>query len=71
MIKLCLSLIMTGPSDEERHVGDLGNVIADASGKALINLTDKLIALDGEHNIIGRSLVVSIMFCCNSMRSKP
>ncbi|OQR72192.1 superoxide dismutase-like [Tropilaelaps mercedesae] len=47
-----------GPSDEERHVGDLGNLVADDSGKAVVNLTDKLIALDGEHNIIGRSLVV-------------
>ncbi|XP_022655742.1 superoxide dismutase [Cu-Zn]-like [Varroa destructor] len=47
-----------GPSDEERHVGDLGNVVADANGRALVNFTDKLIALDNEHNIIGRSLVV-------------
>ncbi|XP_022663158.1 superoxide dismutase [Cu-Zn] 4A-like [Varroa jacobsoni] len=39
-------------------VGDLGNVVTDANGRALINFTDKRIALDNERNIIGRSLVV-------------
>lgn len=47
-----------GPSDAVRHVGDLGNVVADKSGKAVIDMTDKLIALEGNHCIIGRSLVV-------------
>lgn len=56
---ISLHSYITGPSDEERHVGDLGNVVADESGKAVINLTDKLISLDGAHNVIGRSLVVS------------
>ncbi|XP_003737085.1 superoxide dismutase [Cu-Zn] [Galendromus occidentalis] len=47
-----------GPSDEERHVGDLGNLIADKDGKAKVDIVDKLIALEGAHCIIGRSLVV-------------
>lgn len=47
-----------GPSDEERHVGDLGNVAADASGVANVSITDKLISLEGANTIIGRSLVV-------------
>lgn len=47
-----------GPSDEERHVGDLGNVEAGEDGKAKVDIVDKLIALDGDHCIIGRSLVV-------------
>jgi Cu-Zn family superoxide dismutase len=47
-----------GPSDEERHVGDLGNVEADAEGNATFELVDHLIKLSGEHSIIGRSLVV-------------
>ncbi|PAA81930.1 hypothetical protein BOX15_Mlig025319g3, partial [Macrostomum lignano] len=46
------------PDDEERHVGDLGNVEADASGRAGVEITDKLINLTGPNSIIGRSLVV-------------
>ena len=48
-----------GPNDEVRHAGDLGNVIADDSGVAKIDITDKLIPVTGENNIIGRSVVVS------------
>jgi len=47
-----------GPVDTERHVGDLGNVVAGADGKAKIDVLDKLITLSGECNVIGRSLVV-------------
>lgn len=49
-----------GPDAEVRHVGDLGNVEANASGVANVNITDKVIQLQGPHNIIGRTLVVSI-----------
>jgi len=47
-----------GPSDTERHVGDLGNIAADPTGVATINVTDRLISLHGKHSIIGRALVV-------------
>ncbi|XP_012242101.1 superoxide dismutase [Cu-Zn] [Bombus vosnesenskii] len=47
-----------GPDAEVRHVGDLGNVEANASGVANVNITDKVIQLQGPHNIIGRTLVV-------------
>ena len=46
------------PEDSVRHVGDLGNVIADASGVAAIDLVDAQLALSGENSIVGRSLVV-------------
>lgn len=41
-----------------RHVGDLGNVVADDNGVAKVNITDKMISLCGCNNIIGRTLVV-------------
>lgn len=47
-----------GPSSETRHVGDLGNIEADASGVGKVNLTDKLIQLSGSDSVVGRSLVV-------------
>lgn len=47
-----------GPKDEIRHVGDLGNVIATADGKAKIEIEDKMIKLTGPHSIIGRTMVV-------------
>lgn len=46
------------PTAETRHVGDLGNIQADQSGSAKINITDSLIALSGPNNIIGRTVVV-------------
>jgi len=46
------------PSDEERHVGDLGNITAGEDGKVNVTLQDKLITLQGENSIIGRSVVV-------------
>jgi superoxide dismutase, Cu-Zn family len=47
-----------GPDSEERHVGDLGNITADASGVATIDMKDKQIALGGRHGIIGRSVII-------------
>lgn len=46
------------PADEKRHVGDLGNIKADQTGRAVVNITDKVIRLSGPHSIIGRSIVV-------------
>ena len=41
-----------------RHAGDLGNVLADESGKAAIDITDKFISLTGDNSILGRTVVV-------------
>jgi Cu-Zn family superoxide dismutase len=46
------------PGDEERHAGDLGNIVADASGVAKGSLTDRLVMLSGEFSVIGRSIMV-------------
>lgn len=50
-----------GPSDKNRHAGDLGNVIPDGDGVVTIDLVDLQIPLDGPNSIIGRSVVVSVM----------
>jgi len=47
-----------GPHAMERHVGDLGNIEADASGTATIKMTDNMIKLYGKHSIIGHGLIV-------------
>jgi Cu-Zn family superoxide dismutase len=47
-----------GPHAEDRHVGDLGNIVANKDGIAELNFTDKMIKLHGPHSIIGRGLIV-------------
>jgi Cu-Zn family superoxide dismutase len=47
-----------GPEDRERHVGDLGNIEADKSGRAKYNRLDTRISLQGRYSIIGRSVVI-------------
>lgn len=47
-----------GDSTSDRHMGDLGNIVADAEGKASYSRVDNLVELNGEHTIIGRSVVV-------------
>ncbi|XP_046964545.1 superoxide dismutase [Cu-Zn] 4AP-like [Vanessa cardui] len=49
------------PEDENRHVGDLGNVVFDNEQLSNIDFTDSVIALYGPHNIIGRAVVLHAM----------
>jgi Cu-Zn family superoxide dismutase len=44
-----------GPDDAKRHVGDLGNITADQSGKAIVKMKVKGLRV---HFVLGRSLVV-------------
>jgi Cu-Zn family superoxide dismutase len=46
------------PTDEMRHDGDMGNVVADESGKTHLEYIDRKITLDGENSIIGRAVIV-------------
>lgn len=41
-----------------RHVGDLGNVMAESDNIAKINITDKMLTLTGPLSIVGRTMVV-------------
>ncbi|EFE37554.1 hypothetical protein TRV_07774 [Trichophyton verrucosum HKI 0517] len=45
------------PTDEVRHVGDLGNITTDAQGNAVGSVQDKHIKLIGEHSVVGRTIV--------------
>lgn len=47
-----------GPTYEVRHAGDLGNITADDSGVAKIDIVDKQISLSGNLSILGRTVVV-------------
>lgn len=46
------------PYDEDRHVGDLGNIVANEEGVAVATITDRLVKLSGETSVIGRAIVV-------------
>src|ERR1700693_2161039 len=46
-----------GPMTAEHHTGDLGNIEADASGKAHLDWKGKM-SLSGADSIIGKSIVV-------------
>jgi Cu-Zn family superoxide dismutase len=43
---------------EVRHIGDLGNLVADANGQALLNYIDPKLTLTGPNSIIGRAVIV-------------
>lgn len=47
-----------GPESADRHVGDLGNLVADEKGYAHYERIDKVISLEGEDSIIGRSIII-------------
>ncbi|XP_072943609.1 uncharacterized protein [Epargyreus clarus] len=46
------------PNDDNRHVGDLGNVVFDENNWAHLDFVDGKIALRGPHCIIGRGVVL-------------
>ncbi len=47
-----------GLNSKKRHVGDMGNIIADEHGNATLDIVDNIIRLNGPQTIIGRSIIV-------------
>lgn len=47
-----------GPDDAERHVGDLGNIEADANGHGHYEKVDKVVQLTGKDSIVGKSIII-------------
>ncbi|MGJ3242389.1 MAG: superoxide dismutase family protein [Opitutales bacterium] len=48
----------SGPENARRHIGDLGNIVADEDGVAMVDFTDPLLTFSGPYTILGRGLVV-------------
>lgn len=46
------------PDDDLRHMGDLGNLPANAQGTASVNFIDSQLELNGPNSIIGRGVIV-------------
>ena len=46
------------PMDMSRHMGDMGNLEADESGKAHLEYTDATILMNGPNSILGKSVIV-------------
>lgn len=47
-----------GPTSAERHIGDMGNITADADGNANHEYVDTVISLNGANSIIGRGVII-------------
>ena len=47
-----------GPGEQKRHVGDLGNLEADATGRAKVQIDSDSIKLVGPNSVIGLSVIV-------------
>lgn len=46
------------PDAGDRHAGDLGNLEADASGKAHLEWSDKVMKLSGADSVVGHAVIV-------------
>ncbi|CAK9823549.1 Superoxide dismutase [Cu-Zn], chloroplastic [Anthophora retusa] len=46
------------PDSPVRHVGDLGNIVANAKGEANVHIKDSVISLSGKNSIMGRAIVI-------------
>ncbi len=58
-----------GHDSSNRHVGDMGNIKADESGKAVVDLDDDQMGFEGPNSILGRGLVVHAK--ADDLKSQP
>jgi len=47
-----------GPTDENRHAGDLGNIEVNEDGKGHLELTDDELSIEGKNGVIGHSVII-------------
>ena len=47
-----------GPTVPMRHVGDMGNVVADDKGVAKVDVVSEIMTFEGESSILGRGVIV-------------
>lgn len=57
------------PDADQRHVGDLGNVVADADGTVRTSGVDARLTLRGRHSILDRAVIVHAQR--DDLRSQP
>ena len=48
----------SAPTDSIRHVGDIGNIVADADGNATLEWVDSHMTFEGVNSIIGRGVII-------------
>lgn len=58
-----------GPDADKRHIGDLGNIEADAAGVGTYSRVDKALSFEGSTSILGRSVVVHAK--ADDLKSQP
>ncbi|MCH7689697.1 MAG: superoxide dismutase family protein [candidate division Zixibacteria bacterium] len=46
------------PTDSIRHIGDIGNIVADADGNATLEWIDSHMTFEGASSIIGRGVII-------------
>lgn len=47
-----------GPDNPNRHVGDMGNLMADSAGNAHLTLVDAKLSFTGPQGVIGKAIIV-------------
>lgn len=58
------------PQDQNRHVGDLGNIKTDGQGNAKGSVQDKFIKLIGPHSVIGVGRIPPWLFSFSVLRTE-